>query len=280
MSNSIRINLTKDDLLAEIKMQLSAPQNANKTFVLVEGIDDIALFEPLLNVNECFLFESYGGKEALSEIVSESFADKRVIGIRDRDYEGQSQCERMFYCDYCNAEMMMISNNTYFSSLMKKIVVSSMNYLQLRDEILESLKMVSFTRKQNDERKWGVTLNGISSSYLFSLSNPIDLDNLILHINSKSEIKINTEMMETIIDDACNNTNNLLLYTNGHDFCAILKCMIVKMCGQKCLLNRLAESDFRKILSLSYNYDYFKLTKLYELLKQYGNKESLRIVRA
>ena len=279
INNSIRAQLSKDDLLAEIRMQLSSPLNEHKTFLAFEGLDDIYLFESLVNTDECFLYESYGGKEALREIVENHFLDKRIIAIRDKDYDTNGDCERIFYCDYCNAEMMMVSNDLYFSTFMRRIVRKNVDFTILRDQVLDALKVISFTRKLNDEKSWGINLSDISVEYMFSLSNPISLENLALHINSKSRTKFDDTMQLTVVDDLNNNTNNLLHYTNGHDFCVGLKCVVNNQFGiNKNPINKLNATDFRSMLSLPYNLDFFKTTNLYASLKKYEEKSELHIV--
>ena len=279
INNSIRAQLSKDDLLAEIRMQLSSPLNEHKTFLVFEGLDDIYLFESLVNTDECFLYESYGGKESLREIVENHFLDKRIIAIRDKDYDTKSDCERIFYCDYCNAEMMMVSNDLCFSRFMRKMVRKNEDFTALREQVLDALKVISFTRKQNDEKSWGIDLSNISVEYMFSLSNPISLKNLVLHINSKSVIKFDDTMQSTVVDELNNNTNSLLHYTNGHDFCVGLKCIVNNLFGiNKNAINKFNLADFRSMLSLPYNLDFFKTTNLYASLKKYEEKSELHIV--
>lgn len=116
IENSVYLSLGKDSLHAELRMQLASPKNKNKVFIILEGQDDITLLKDCFT-QDCYLFESYGGKQALEETVR-LFEYNNVIGIRDRDYT-KSCNPRIFFCDYCNAEMMVVSNNEAFNSLLK-----------------------------------------------------------------------------------------------------------------------------------------------------------------
>ena len=109
-SNSIRMNLTANSVENEIRLLLSVPKNKYATMVLLEGIDDIKLFFSLVNNENTYLFESYGGKLGIKNILSKFTSDYRVIGIADRDYETKN-IPKLFYCDYCNAEMMIASTH-------------------------------------------------------------------------------------------------------------------------------------------------------------------------
>ncbi len=279
--DSIRTSLSKESMLAEIRMQLSAPQNENKTFVILEGIDDITMFDSLLSPTGCILYESYGGKTALNKTVSEAFNDKRIIGIRDIDYDIPLECERIFYCDHCNAEMMMIANDSFFISIMRKLIKRKENFLQLRLDVLDCLKYFSFTREQNDTNHWGVNLSSTSVEYLISKNDPIKINDIINHVNIKSNVKIDNQKKIAICEAVDNNKKTLLDYTNGHDFCSILKCMIKNKYGlQNTTLTKISDQDFKNFLSIGYTFDYFTKTVLFDKLKEYQETNSLHIVES
>ena len=279
--DSIRTSLSKESMLAEIRMQLSAPQNENKTFVILEGIDDITMFDSLLSPTGCILYESYGGKTALNKTVSEAFNDKRIIGIRDIDYDIPLECERIFYCDHCNAEMMMIANDSFFISIMRKLIKRKENFLQLRLDVLDCLKYFSFTREQNDTNHWGVNLSSTSVEYLISKNDHIKINDIINHVNIKSNVKIDNQKKIAICEAVDNNKKTLLDYTNGHDFCSILKCMIKNKYGlQNTTLTKISDQDFKNFLSIGYTFDYFTKTVLFDKLKEYQETNFLHIVES
>ena len=277
VSNSIYSSLSKDDMLAELKLQLSSPNNIKKTFVILEGVEDITLFSPLLS-KDCSIFESYGGKQALEETINTCFQDKRVIGIRDRDYLLTTSNNRIFFCDYCNAEMMIISNEQGFSNVLLKILREQVDCNKIRDEILESLLILSAMRKANEENSWGITLKDISIPYILSICNPIVVDNLIEHINRKSKNTITLEKRKVIIDEANKIKGDLLNYTNGHDFCAALIDYLKKRASSNPSIHALSKDTIHIFLSLGYNIMYFAKTNLYKSLYDYQNQNDLKIV--
>lgn len=83
--NSIQSNLTKDDLIAEIRLTLGADFKREHTVIIVEGEDDISFFNGKLSSN-VDIRESFSGKRGVLEIVS-LFSDSRVIGVCDVDYD-------------------------------------------------------------------------------------------------------------------------------------------------------------------------------------------------
>lgn len=83
MVNSIRDKLDEADTITEINSTL----NHNKNNVcVVEGSDDQKLFRPLFASN-VEIFQAYASNVGVDDIVQNHFlGNKRVIGIRDKDY--------------------------------------------------------------------------------------------------------------------------------------------------------------------------------------------------
>ena len=276
-NDSIREHLSKDSLVAELKMQLSSPQNLNRTMILFEGEDDISVFNSLIDNDGCMLFESYGGKAALNEIITSIINDKRLIGIRDRDYEANPLGQRIFFCDHCNLEMMIVSNNESFSNSMFKIVRQGDDFLKLREDVLLAIKGLSITRKLNEELQWHISFKGISVNYLLTLSNPIKVKDLILYLNSINANMIDDQQMDLIITEMDKLTSHPLDYTNGHDYCQALVFFLKTKYTNKGI-KTIGAKDFSTFLYLGYHEKHFKKTSLYNSLVLYQNQEKLSIV--
>lgn len=279
MANSIRTVLSKESLLAEIKMQLSAPANANKAIIIFEGTDDIAIFNSLLSDKNCLSLESYGGKQALEEIINCYIFDYRVIGIRDKDYLLTPSNNRIFFCDHCNLEMMIISDLEAFNHIMYKITQEVADYAEFRNKILISLILVSAARKANDENIWGINFQNISIDYLLKDSDQIVFENLVFHLNNKSDVKLTDIYIEQIKQTCSVISDNLIDYTNGHDFCAALCCFLKKYYSKKPVVKALGKIMLHLLLSMGYNNEYFKKTNLYASLQAYQDFNNLKIVR-
>lgn len=102
--NSIQSNLTKDDLIAEIRLTLGADFKREHTVIIVEGEDDISFFNGKLSSN-VDIRESFSGKRGVLEIVS-LFSDSRVIGVCDVDYDTGTPSPQILYYDYSCLEMI------------------------------------------------------------------------------------------------------------------------------------------------------------------------------
>lgn len=72
-NNSIRSNLTKDYIISDLRLSLSDDIYREKVFIVVEGEDDIKFLKSYFNDDTTVLYESYDGKNGVSEIVKNFF---------------------------------------------------------------------------------------------------------------------------------------------------------------------------------------------------------------
>uniref|UniRef100_UPI004056AB40 DUF4435 domain-containing protein n=1 Tax=Agathobacter sp. TaxID=2021311 RepID=UPI004056AB40 len=151
-NNSIRSNLTKDYIISDLRLSLSDDIYREKVFVVVEGEDDIKFLKSYLNNETTVLYESYDGKNGVSEIVKNFFStDKRVIGIRDRDYLIYEESPKIFFYDNCCLEMMIVENEEVFNSIYNEFYKGEMQPMELLNKMLTELKILSIIRMYNEK---------------------------------------------------------------------------------------------------------------------------------
>lgn len=220
-NNSIRSNLSKEDIISDIVLSIGADITKQNVYVIVEGEDDISLLCPYL-MDNVLIYESYDGKNGVEVIVSRYFYDRdNVIGIRDRDYQIQPISEKIFYYDCGCMEMMLIANNDVFDNLCFEYYRGNVKSGKLREYLLRQLGFLSVIRMFNERKNWSIKLNGISISQAWN-PDKYELDNDIL-INKINQIN-NNFINETVLSDLqSENTKEwtseqYLLYTRGHDF--------------------------------------------------------------
>lgn len=268
--NSIRCNLSKEDIIAEIRLTLSADFEHKKGIVVVEGEDDILFFNGKLHP-DVDLRESFSGKCGVEEIVC-CFSDDRVIGIRDIDYDSRSTCPQMLYYDYSCLEMMLISNNSVFSSFFYAYYQGSKSPQEIRQQILSNLKWLSLYRKLNSNNSWGVRFSGLSIAKAFDQNDQtIDITNLLGQIRTINPglISHNREQLE-LLSEACRGEYALeqyLLITQGHDFlyCFQALCEASKRSKGK---SPSVEELFRALLCSCHSENFFEF-ELYQNLISY-----------
>ncbi len=275
MANSIRSQLDKATTISEIRLILG--QNRNSVCVVVEGADDQKLFVPLLNESNVVVFQSYSSKIGVDEIVNSHFLqNNRVIGIRDKDYDANPICNRVFFCDYCCAEMMIIANDTCFKRLYLNFYEQGQfDFQQLRLLCLKCLEKLSKYRMLNDRNHWTVIFDGIKPGNFYN-TNQIDMDIAIRN-------ELNNRNHSNPIDQArendcgllprCQTLPEYLDITNGHDFIQLF-CTLCKNNHGK----NVSISEIEIALRSSFGKDAFMISNLYTQLKLYQEQNHLSVV--
>lgn len=219
--NSIRENLTKEDIIADIRLTLAADFEHKKSIVIVEGEDDVSFFNGKL-ASDVDLHESFSGKIGVEEIVN-SFNDDRVIGIRDRDYDPISNNPRIYYYDYCCLEMMLIADDAAFSNYCYGYYRGTKKPLALREELLRDLESLSLYRKLSVEKGWSINFKGIDFSKAFDENTgKLKISSIIAQIkkiNSADSELIRTQLSSIGIESQSLSAEaDYYLITQGHDF--------------------------------------------------------------
>lgn len=276
-NNSIRSNLSKADMISDIRLCLGGDIKREHTYLLVEGDDDVKFIRPFLSEN-VYIYESFDGKNGVEEIVANIFErNERVIGIRDKDYQIEPISNKVFYYDFCCMEMMLISNDDVFEEVCSECYEGERNFSDLRLKIFRELKFLSIIRLYNETRGWERKFKGISSSAAWSEEEEkIDKSIIINKINSITNSSIQVEMEKEISDQLEKDWNleDFLNYTQGHDFANLMAtiCNIHKKRGIKNI-------DIESNLRCCFRYNDLKQTKLYSNLIEYENENNIKILR-
>lgn len=278
MSNSIRSNLTKADIISEIKLSIGADIGKEYTFLLVEGIDDIKFWRGMVT-EKVMIYESFSGKNGIKEIISEHFnADSQVIGVRDKDYEAAMIHDRIYYYDYCCMEMMFIKSNEASMSIYSEYYEGERPMDDLRNRILTQLKCLSIIRQLNERNHWGIKIDGVSLNNAFeSTTEDLILDRIFVKINEMNTdvFNVSPEKKQSI-DSILNGLityEELLNITQGHDYLKLFAAYCLKQRGR-------AVNDINLSASLrcAYRKSDFMETALYSDLVQHESRYNLRVV--
>ena len=145
-SNSIRKDLKREDIISEIRLLCGEDYEKVKTFVIVEGDDDLKFIKNKFNDNT-YGFESFSGCDGVEEIVNFFQSDKRIIGIRDKDYTNLiSATNKIFLYDYHSLEIMLAMNNESFESICTEFYCGDNEVFELRNNVFQKLKYISSVR--------------------------------------------------------------------------------------------------------------------------------------
>ena len=277
-SNSIRCNMSKDDITADIRMTLGADYNHQKAIVVVEGKDDITFFNGKLSDN-VDIYESFSGKEGVKEIIS-FFSEKRVVGICDRDYTNSISDKNLIYYDYLCLEMMLVSNIETFHSFAYNFYFGSESPEELLMRIFSGLKWLSIFRKLNSENSWEVKFNGISiAASCDDGGTNISIEKLLKRLDeiNRGIISNHREYLVAVSSECREeyDINTYLNITQGHDFIEYFH----KIANDSSPFSRSISKDtLFGGLCCAYREQDFEATNLYISLKEYCDVNNVKIV--
>lgn len=277
-ANSIHSNLSKEDIIADIRLTLSADFEHEKTVVVVEGEDDVVFFNGKLHP-DVDIHESFSGKRGVKEIIAH-FSDDRVIGICDTDYDQPSQCPQLLCYDFSCLEMMLISKDSVFRSFCYTYYHGKLSPDEVRFQLLFDLRWLSYYRKLSAERDWNIRFNGISISAAFSQETKmLDIPSLISQLSRLNPGFIeNRERLQEISVECRKDCpiEQCFLITQGHDFLHYFQAFCKSAHYTKRKLP--GESELFRSLVCAYRKEDFMDSTLYRSLCEYETTYGLTIL--
>ncbi|OOM74465.1 hypothetical protein CLPUN_39180 [Clostridium puniceum] len=273
--NSIRDNLSKGEIISEIRLSLTHEIMRNYIFIVVEGKDDIKFWKKFISDN-VILFESFSGKEGIKEIVIDFFKNnKRILGIRDKDYDNSAEEGNILCYDSCCLEIMLADNDNTFKKIFDEYYFGPLNALEFKELLLRQLKFISLVRKYSTEDCMNLKLNGISINNAFNLSKKeIDNNMIIEQINrhNANYFTLNEDKLEKIKSKHCKEVSckKLLEITQGHDFL-----ITFAIYSNIYFSKHIKDSDISASLRCSYQENSLIETNIYSKIKKYENENNL-----
>ncbi len=270
-------HLSAIDKIDSIRLELRHPKAKNNIWILVEGIDDVKIFRKLIGAENTKIEQVHGGIEQLRKAVGVlSKESKQVLGIRDADFlhlnNKTETIENLFLTDYHDIEMMMISTEHVILSLSNEFFTKEENVSIKSEDILNSIKYLSYIRWFNYIHVCKFNFNGLSFDNFYDPANYIlDKKLCINKINERSSNKtktLNKEEIDSFIDD--NLSVDLYQLCNGHDIINVLQIIINKISGEGVKIKEIS-----RVIRAAYLLKDFKKTLLYQHLKGWENHSGL-----
>lgn len=272
-NNSIRRNLKREDIISEIRLLCGEDYSKVKTFVIVEGDDDLKFIKNKFNSNT-YGFESFSGCAGVEEIVSCFQSDKRVIGIRDKDYSDLiSGTNKIFLYDYHSLEIMLAMNDESFEAVCSEFYCGDEKVFELRNKVFQKLKYISCFRKKNSCEGWELITDNISIDELYRQSKLDRHEEIAKEINRPSKNNYNLEK-QSIVDECYRTVTDLQSITRGHDFAELFKVI----CNSSGIEREIKSRDVELVLRSSFTLESFKNTNLFQSLLKYENDNDLKFL--
>lgn len=281
MRNTVTENVTLMMKINEIRSISRHEMNQSKVFVIVEGEDDIKLFEKFIDVNKAFL---YSAKSCLwvvkiiEELNNNDEFKSKCIGIKDADFDHimniNYNIPNLFLTDYHDIEMTLMSEN-FENSLYAEYKIRSHN--NIINEVSDEIKYISFIRMFNQIKVYednnidGINFEGLNIGDIYNGVNHVDLNSCLNHIKCKGNMSKTWFPKENdilILEDSYRNID-LKQLTRGHDFMYSLRIKIKALSGH----DMLGYKDLCVAFRIQLRKEEFMNTNLYSHIDLYSKQK-------
>lgn len=276
-----RRDITYQEKLNELQLDIEHPNNSEQVFILVEGDSDIRLFRKLFNMDICNVERVPGGKRKVEECVGVFLEQGYVIGILDADFMHLSEEEytipNIFLTDYHDIEITMIAQEPVLNNLLSEYTdIARSQHVQLRDVLFTLIAPISLLKWLNDLEQLELKFTGFGFQDLLNFDQDLDMElyfnrvaskSLITEVNTYNELNDKLEILKKQQAD-------LLQLTNGHDF---LKTLSKFLNDHSPRARGLHHDNLATNLRVAFNIDIFKNTELYQQINYWASLNELEV---
>lgn len=275
-------DITYQDKLNELRLDVSHPNSKGHAFVLVEGDTDIRLFRKFFNLENCKVETIPGGKFKLEECVGELLTVySLVIGIRDADFIHLDSTTpytktNMFLTDFHDIEMTLMAEDEVLSALVFEYTsIPVAEHISTRNDIIKSIEQISYlkwlTELENLEIKFDAGFQDLISFSKFE----INFTEYFQRLLSKSPNAKITDVGTIVnkINDLKSKDSNPFQLCNGHDFMKAFSQFIKAHGKVKTINDEILSSAFR----MCFRNEFLTRTKLYQQTKSWSDSNSCEI---
>ena len=274
--SALKTQYTYTDKIDELRMLFSHPKQKGKVFIVVEGPDDIKLFQKFINPEKCDLHSIPGGKLKLEQCVKDLVGTyKLLIGIRDADFlhleEHVYTNPNIFLTDQHDAEMMIISVAEIFSDLCFEFTsLPRNNHLDFRNTIFKILFELNCLKLLNIKEKLELNFKPRFIELLSIDEYRIDIETYLSWVIGKTTTGNTYDkaaLFSKIYALKDKNTDPLQL-SNGHDFIEVFAKYARKN------NNTIKYETVSHALRMRYTFDHYKTTNLYRETLNWANNNN------
>ena len=275
-------DITYQDKLNELRLDLSHPNSRGICFILLEGDSDVRLFRKFFNLQSCKVERIPGGSSKVETAVSElASISEIVIGIRDADFINVGTIPysnlNMFLTDYHDIEMTMVSDDDSISAIIFEYTnIPKENHISVREQLISIIEDISLLKWLNEIEKIELLFDKTSFQNLVSFANfTIDFDEYLSRILRKSPnariVDVTTIKSEIASLKSLGKDNFQLC--NGHDFIKIF----AKFLREQGNAKGISDDTVASILRTNYTKEKFYTTKLFEMTKTWSDMKNCNI---
>lgn len=279
-----RQDITYQDKLNELRLDLSHPNSFGINFVFVEGESDIKLFRKLFDLAQCKVESIPGGSLKLEECV-ESLVDNYplVIGIRDADFFNLNLITdipiNIFLTDCHDMEMSLLSENSVLNSLFFEFTsIDELDHNDIFIRILQTIEKIHLLKWLNSRENLELTFSKVGFQDLVSFDDfSLNFEEYFRRVLSKSANARarNYNYIDEQVNILKEEDPDIYQLANGHDALNILSCYFNNECGYR----GICETDLSRALRMVYSFEKFQRTNLYNQLRHWENSNNTQLFR-
>lgn len=268
-------DITFQDKLNELRLDISHPNSKGINFIFVEGAKDIIFFRKFFNPDKCKVENIPGGKIKLEECVSDLIKIYPfIIGIRDADFihlnGGEYLKANVFLTDFHDIEITMLAQDSVLNSLLFEFTNDPKErHLQFRDNMLKAIEMVGYLKWLNDKENLVLKFSSSGFQDLVLFANfEINFNQYLQRVLVKStnaKIK-DKKVINKKISELIKLKPDLMQLTNGHDLLTIF----AKYFREKTTRKGFSDEKIVSALRMTFSFEYFKKTNLYDNLNAWS----------
>ena len=253
------------------------PSTISKFLVLVEGIDDVVIYNNFFNIDEVDIKDCNGCDhvKTVHETIKEE-TNYRFLSILDSDFKRLDGIEpfdtNVFFTDGHDSELMLIENNNVWRKVFKYVQPSSA-FVDFRKQAKDELYNVSLIKWFNMYRKLSFVFEKLDLINLCP-GEPIS-EALALQYFKPSKNNYRLFPRKTFQKFKKNHANpNSTQLTNGHD-------LITRIAGifRHRFKKQISDKDLRECFSQNFTENEAKRTKLFKSLEKWCKENNVNILR-
>lgn len=268
-------DITYQEKLDELRLDMSHPNSRSHIFVLLEGLSDVKVFRKLFP-EHCKVEYMPGGKLKLEEGITTLLnIHSLIIGIRDADFLHLSTLPynppNIFLTDYHDTEMTILAQTDILSALLFEYTdLAKEKHLEFRNQVLQTIEKLSYLKWLDNTESLNLTFKNVGFEHLIDVDqHEIDFTRYLQNVLSKSgnealikDKDIILELLREFKEEQSENEVDLLQLTSGHD---LLKAF-AKYFREKYPKKGLSEQILASTIRIAFNQEQFKQTSLFRQL--------------
>lgn len=280
MGNSVLDAIEPKDEVAELKLLISGYHSCEKFAVLVEGKDDVLVYEKLFSEDKVEVCPTYGCSELvkLVDSLNQKGYGKFFIGIKDADYDLLNHVHHawhnLFLTDTHDLETMMIDED-----ITGIIMKENLDYMKMKNDekvldnkaflknVLDIIKPLSYIRWYNDVNDCKINFGVCKIASMIKEDAALGYACCLKYINKdSSNASISLTVNDFISFESSNSENvDIMLLVRGHDMCEVMS-VLLHQHDYYDKNSKLNGAKIEKNIRLCYTKEKFKSTQLYTSL--------------